>query len=55
VRRRTLLAGLREALGALREAGCRTVYLDGSFVTAKEAPEDFDPRIHQAMGDCLGP
>jgi len=23
-------------------AGCRTAYVDGSFVTAKEDPEDFD-------------
>lgn len=41
-RRVELLAGLREALVALRDAGCRTAYVDGSFVTAKEEPEDFD-------------
>lgn len=41
-RRVELLAGLREALVALREASCRTVYIDGSFVTAKEEPADFD-------------
>lgn len=40
--RATLLAGLREALLSLREAGCSTAYVDGSFVTAKEAPGDFD-------------
>jgi hypothetical protein len=38
----TLLAGLREALVNLHEAGCRTAYIDGSFVTAKEQPGDFD-------------
>lgn len=27
---------------ALRDAGCRTAYIDGSFVTAKEQPGDFD-------------
>ncbi|MEO8084166.1 MAG: hypothetical protein ABI780_10110 [Ardenticatenales bacterium] len=37
-----LLAGLQAALVSLRHAGCRAVYLDGSFVTTKEAPEDFD-------------
>ena len=37
-----LLAGLREALVSLRSAGCRTVYIDGSFVTVKEEPGDFD-------------
>ncbi|MBK5218203.1 MAG: hypothetical protein JJE35_00195 [Thermoleophilia bacterium] len=41
-RRVKLFRGLREALVALREAGCRTVYIDGSFVTAKEDPGDFD-------------
>ena len=41
-RRVELLAGLREALVALRDGGCRTAYIDGSFVTAKEDPGDFD-------------
>ena len=40
--RRELLPGLREALESLRVAGCRRVYLDGSFVTATEIPGDFD-------------
>ena len=40
--RRKLLAGLLEALRLLREAGCHRVYVDCSFVTAKEVPGDFD-------------
>ena len=40
--RQRLLAGLKAALEALRAAGCRTVYIDGSFITAKEVPNDFD-------------
>lgn len=40
--RRRLLAGFREACKILRQAGCRLVYLDGSFVTAKQHPGDFD-------------
>lgn len=40
--RLALLAGLKAALDALRLAGCRRAYVDGSFVTAKEAPADFD-------------
>jgi len=40
--RRDLLAGLRLALGDLKRAGCGRVFLDGSFVTAKETPNDFD-------------
>lgn len=41
-RRRTLLAGLGDALRLLRAAGCNAVYLGGSFVTAKPVPADFD-------------
>ena len=41
-RRRRLLAGLKKALGLLKAAGCRAVYVDGSFVTAKPQPGDFD-------------
>ncbi len=41
-RREQLVDGLRAAIGSLRAAGCRRVYLDGSFVTAKELPGDFD-------------
>lgn len=41
-RRRRLLAGFREACELLRRAGCRLVYLDGSFVTTKPHPGDFD-------------
>lgn len=40
--RRQLIAGLRHALITLRTAGCATAYIDGSFVTAKEFPADFD-------------
>lgn len=41
-RRRELLGGLRRALQDLRAAGCSRVWLDGSFVTAKDLPNDFD-------------
>jgi hypothetical protein len=40
--RLALLSGLKAALDALRAAGCRRAYIDGSFVTAKERPADFD-------------
>lgn len=30
------------AAAELRKAGCKTLYVDGSFVTKKETPEDFD-------------
>jgi hypothetical protein len=41
-RRRELLEGLRQALNSLRAAGCCRAYIDGSFVTAKDEPGDFD-------------
>ena len=41
-RRQRMLAGFRLACEELRKAGCRLVYLDGSFVTRKERPGDFD-------------
>ncbi|MFN8637016.1 MAG: hypothetical protein U0893_24475 [Chloroflexota bacterium] len=40
--RRLLLDGLRRGIDALRHAGCATVYIDGSFVTTKDMPNDFD-------------
>jgi len=40
--RRELLDGLLDALRCLRSAGCTSAYLDGSFVTEKEHPGDFD-------------
>ncbi len=40
--RRKLLAGLKKALKALKKAKVSTVYLNGSFVTAKELPNDYD-------------
>lgn len=40
--RRQLLNGFFEAALLLRQAGCSMVFLDGSFVTTKEFPNDFD-------------
>lgn len=40
--RRKLLKGLQTAIVSLRKAGCRAVFIDGSFVTKKERPNDFD-------------
>ena len=37
-----LIKGLEIALRELAKAGCKTVYVDGSFVTAKEIPGDYD-------------
>ena len=40
--RRELLGGLRIALDFLKKAGCKEVYIDGSFVTSKRYPNDYD-------------
>jgi hypothetical protein len=40
--RKRLLRGLRAAMTALKVAGCQRAWIDGSFVTEKEVPNDFD-------------
>jgi hypothetical protein len=40
--RRRQISGLKDALLALQAAGCRRVYVDGSFVSKRELPGDFD-------------
>jgi hypothetical protein len=40
--RRAQLDGLHEALTLLAGAGCTKVWINGSFVTAKDEPGDFD-------------
>src|SRR5947207_723277 len=37
-----LIDGMLEALRSLKVAGCQTVFIDGSFVTDKVLPDDFD-------------
>lgn len=40
--RERLLAGLQEGLVSLKAAGCERAYVDGSFVTSKAIPGDYD-------------
>jgi hypothetical protein len=40
--RQSLIKGLTAALKALKAAGCKKVYVDGSFITEKSVPGDFD-------------
>ena len=40
--RRELFDGLVDASAKLRLAGCQIIYLDGSYVTSKPRPKDFD-------------
>lgn len=41
-RRIWLFEGLKMVAGILSKAGCSAIYLDGSFVTGKPLPNDFD-------------
>lgn len=41
-RRSLLMEGLKTAMEQLKAAGCRTIYINGSFVTSKPNPNDFD-------------
>ena len=49
--RQHLLTGLGAVLENLKAAGCRTVYVDGSFVTSKELPNDYDACWEEAGVD----
>jgi hypothetical protein len=40
--RRRLLSGLHRAALVLKSVGCQRIYVDGSFVTNKSVPSDFD-------------
>ena len=37
-----LFGGLQRGFIALRDAGCRVAYVNGSFITSKEFPGDYD-------------
>ncbi len=52
-----MLAGFRMACQELRSSGCGLVYLDGSFVTRKENPGDFDAcwEVRNVDDDKLDP
>jgi len=41
-KRRTLFEGFKKGVDSLRRAGCKEVFLDGSFVSDKPNPGDFD-------------
>jgi hypothetical protein len=40
--RRNVISGLLLALSSLKKAGCKRVYIDGSFITEKIFPGDYD-------------
>lgn len=55
--RTRLVGGLLAALRNLANAGCRSVLLDGSFVSEKDLPEDYDGAwdTHGVDPDLLDP
>ena len=46
-----LIAGMTGAINSLRQAGCPAAYIDGSFVTVKLHPRDYDVRWDEAGVD----
>lgn len=40
--RRKLIEGFKIGMTELKDCGCLRIYIDGSFVTTKEIPGDFD-------------
>lgn len=40
--RQRLIDGLELAMTQLKASNCRTIYIDGSFITSKPKPGDFD-------------
>jgi hypothetical protein len=55
--RKNLLKGLQQAMRNLQAAGCKALYVNGSFVTSKERPNDFDAcwSGFDVDGDLLDP
>ena len=49
--REMLMTGFKAALENLKRAGCLTVYLNGSFVTNKSVPNDYDACWEEAGVD----
>lgn len=47
LKRKKMIDGLQLAMTQLKTAGCRTIYINGSFVTIQQNPNDFD-----ACYDC---
>lgn len=52
-----LVTGLGRALRNFKGAGCRSILLDGSFVSAKDLPEDYDAawELHGVDPNLLDP
>ena len=42
LQRQYLIQGLKKLISNLRIAGCRRVFIDGSFTTTKDFPSDYD-------------
>ncbi len=40
--RLSLIEGLKKAIDDLKSAGCKRIYVDGSFVSKKVTPNDYD-------------
>jgi hypothetical protein len=56
-KRKQLIKGLKRAIQEFRVAGGKTLYLDGSFVSDKKNPDDFDAcySLNEIDPDILDP
>jgi hypothetical protein len=50
-KRKNMILGLKLAMTQLKAAGARTIYIDGSFVTSEENPNDFDACYDRETAD----
>ena len=56
-RRKMLFAGLERGVAALAKAGCNQIYLDGSYITSKPNPNDYDAcwDVQGVIEDAIDP
>lgn len=51
--RNKIIGGLKIGMAELKDCGCKKIYIDGSFVTKKEYPGDFDACWDESGVDLL--
>ena len=54
--RKLLMSGVKRLVKELKSAGCRALYLDGSFITSQELPVDYDAVFDpEGVGNAIDP
>lgn len=52
LKRKQLFEGLKRLIKDLKEIGCKTIFIDGSFTTDKQLPRDIDVCWDERGLDC---